>query len=427
MFKNKKQIKIGIDARFYGPIGKGLGRYTQEIADNVIKISSNSGDSIEYIIFLRQENFDEFVCDGVYVKKVLAPVRWYSLAEQILMPFYIWRERLDLAHFPHFNVPVLCPAKFVITVHDLILTKFPTMRATTFGPFFYKIKNLFYKITIWLAVKRAKKIIAVSRFTKNDIVDHFKINPEKIEVIYEGVANLANGRDSLFAAKSEAEETLLRYNINEPFLLYVGNAYPHKNLEGLVEVFGEIIKNSLPLDKGENKRGWRGETPPHPTPLLSKERGLLRLVLVGKEDYFYKRLKEYARELGLWQENDLKNSRVVFPGYVPDAQLEILYKRALVYVFPSFYEGFGLPPLEAMAKGCPVVSSDKTSMPEVLGDAAIYFNPENKEEMRVQIEKIISDENLRAELVKNGYEQVKKYSWWEAGRETLGVYREVLG
>lgn len=408
---NQKSKRIGIDARFYGPLGKGLGRYTQEIVDNIIKIDKEN----EYVIFLKKENFDEFSAQGgptvgrdnPKVKKVLADARWYSMAEQILMPFYIWRAKVDLMHFPHFNVPIFSHKKFVITIHDLILTKFPTIRATTLHPLLYKIKNLFYKIVIWLAVKRAKKIIAVSRFTKEDIIKNFKVKPDKIKVIYEGVANLAKGGDSLFAAKLEAEETLSVYNINNPFLLYVGNAYPHKNLEGLIDVFGEIIKHNANDANCEyaNK---------------------LRLVLVGRDDYFYKRLKDYARKLGLWREDDLKNSQVVFPGYVPDRQLEILYKKAVCYVFPSFYEGFGLPPLEAMARGCPVVSSNKTCLPEILGDAAIYFNPDNKEEMKSKIEKVINDEDLRQELIKKGLEQVKKFSWWEAGRETLEVYREVL-
>ena len=162
MRKNKKKTKrIGIDARFYGPIGKGLGRYTQEVVDRVTCLDKES----EYIIFLSKENFKEFVSDNPKVKKVLADVRWYTLAEQIIMPYLIWRARLDLMHFPHFNVPVLTPVKFVVTIHDLILTKFPTIRATTLNPIFYKIKNWVYKIVIWLAIKRAKEVIAVSCFT----------------------------------------------------------------------------------------------------------------------------------------------------------------------------------------------------------------------------------------------------------------------
>lgn len=412
--KNPNRKRIGIDARFYGPIGKGLGRYTQEIVDNIIKIDKeNFFDSIqskpfnptqdrEYVIFLRKENFDEFIVGGARVKKVLADVRWYGLAEQIKLPFLIWREKVNLMHFPHFNVPVICPAKFVVTVHDLILTKFPTARATTLGPLFYKIKNLAYKFVIWLAVKRAKKIIAVSEFTKSDVIKQFKMKTDKIVVTHEGVANLAKGRDSLFVAKLDDKKTLSEYNINSPFLLYVGNAYPHKNLEKLIKVFSNIIKNINNANINE-----------------------LRLVLVGKEDYFYKRLKEYAAELGLWDKK-IKNGVITFPGYVPDAQLEILFQKAVAYIFPSLYEGFGLPPLEAMAKGCPVVSSNKASMPEILGEAAVYFDPENEEDMRKQIERVIRDEKLRGELVKKGFEQVKKYSWWECARKTLEVYQEAL-
>lgn len=385
MTKKKKETKrIGIDARMYGPLGKGLGRYTQEIVDNIIKIDAEN----EYVVFLSKDNFDEFQADNKRVKKVETDIRWYTLAEQIRMPFYIWREKLDLIHFPHFNVPVLTPTKFVVTVHDLILTKFPTVRASTLSPWLYKIKNLAYRMVIKTAVKRAKKIIAVSEFTKQDIVKQFRVKPEKIEVTYEGVANLAKGRDSLFVSKLDDNDTLLSYNIDKNFLLYVGNAYPHKNLEGLVEAFAD----------------------------LHNQNNDISLVLVGKEDYFYKRLKDIIKE----KYPDLP---IVFPGYVPDEKLEIFYQKALAYVFPSFYEGFGLPPLEAMAKGCPVVSSNRSSMPEVLGDAAVYFDPDNKEQMAKRIKEVIRDSELRRKMVKKGKQQVKKYSWWECARETLEIYR----
>ena len=387
MRKSKEKTKrIGIDARFYGPVGKGLGRYTKEVVDKVV-ISDREN---EYIVFLSQENFDEFVSDNLKVKKVLADVYWYTLAEQIIMPYLIWRAHLDLMHFPHFNVPVLTPVKFVVTIHDLILTKFPTIRATTLSPLFYKIKNRIYRIVIWLAIKRAKIVIAVSQFTKDDIVRQFKIKPDKVVVTYEGVSGLLNKKLGGF---SNDKEILLGYNISSPFLLYVGNAYPHKNLEGLVKVFSVI----------------HGKRPN------------LSLVLVGRQDYFYKRVQEFTEKY--WGEK----SPVIFPGFVPDENLAFLYNHALAYVFPSFYEGFGLPPLEAMAGGCPVVSSNKSSLPEILGEAAIYFNPEDEGEMIKQIEKIIEDKNLRQELVKRGYEQVKKYSWEKCAQETLGVYGEVLG
>jgi len=383
-----KAKRIGIDARFYGPVGKGLGRYTQEIVDNILKLDQQN----KYVIFLCKENFNEFD-DSKNIKKVLADAKWYSFTEQIKMPWLIWKEHLDLMHFPHFNVPIFCPTKFIVTIHDLILTKFPTTRATTLGPILYKIKNFFYKLVIWLAVKRAKKIITVSHFTKNDIMKKFKIKTERIIVTYEGVANFTKGREG---QEIDDKKIILGYNINsfhkdvqnKPFLFYVGNAYPHKNLEGLIKVYIEIYKSNPNL----------------------------ALILVGKEDYFYKRLKDFANKL---------NIKVIFPGYVPDNQLGILYRQALAYVFPSFYEGFGLPALEAMAYGCPVVSSNQASMPEILGNAAIYFNPYNEKEMANQIKKIIEDDNLRQTLIKKGLEQVKKYSWQECAKETLAIYHQI--
>jgi len=402
-------MTIGFDARFYGPIGKGLGRYTQEVADNLMKIASadplaSGGAGFNYVIFLSPENYDEFDCEaalldapGLKVRKVRLDIPWYSWKEQWLMPFHIWRARVDLMHFPHFNVPLLTPVKFVVTIHDLILTHFPTLRATTRSPWLYRLKNLAYQAVIYLAVKRARKIIAVSEFTKSDLVKKFKIRPEKIIVTYEGVANLAKGRDSLFYAKLNRREVLAEYNIGPNFLLYVGNAYPHKNLEILIRAF-----NRLRAD--------------HPD---------LRLVLVGRLDYFYDRVREYARRLNLWQKENL-NSPVIFPHYVPDAELEILYQTARAYIFPSLYEGFGLPPLEAMAKSCPVLSSDRASLPEVLGGAALYFNPEDEEDMLGNIKRVLSDDNLRADLIRRGLEQVKKYNWWECARQTLEVYKEAL-
>lgn len=384
--------RIGIDARFYGSVGKGLGRYTQEMVDNIIKLDPKN----EYVVFLSQANFDEFVCDGERVKKVLADVRWYTLKEQILMPLLLKRAKLDLVHFPHFNVPFFYWGKFVVTIHDLILIKYPTIRATTLSHGLYWLKNMAYRVVIWSAVHRSQKIITVSEFTKQDILKHWHIKTNKVVVTYEGVANLSKGRESLFDLGDD-RSALLRYNINKPFLLYVGNVYPHKNLERLLEVFAKIYKQQ---DKN------------------------LQLVLVGKEDYFYEKLKGIAANLNLWQPND--KSPVIFSGYVTDAQLEVLFKQALVYVFPSLYEGFGLPPLEAMAKGCPVVSSDRSCLPEILGEAAIYFNPENNADMIEKIIMVIGDEATRTEMKRRGFEQVKKYSWWECARATYEVYKEVI-
>ena len=395
-------MTIGIDARFYGPLGKGLGRYTQEVVDNLIKIASaespsGEGVAFNYVVFLSPENFNEFNEDWPGVRKVLLPVPWYSWREQIMMPFYIWREKIDLMHFPHFNVPILTPVPFVVTIHDLILTHFPTTRATTLRPWLYSLKNLAYRLVISVAVHRAKKIITVSEFTKKDLVEQFKIAATKIAVTYEGVANLAKGRDSLFVAKLDRQETLEEYHIAKDFLLYVGNAYPHKNLERLLKVFSDL-------------HGTRPD---------------LRLVLVGKDDYFYTRVKNIARSLNLWQAEN-KNSPVIFAGYVPDAQLEILYQAARAYVFPSLMEGFGLPGLEAMGYGAPVVSSNATCLPEVYDDAAHYFDPLNTDDMARAIDEVLSDEGLRNSLIAEGYKQIAKYSWERMAKQTYSIYIDAV-
>ena len=171
--------------------------------------------------------------------------------------------------------------------------------------------------------------------------------------------------------------------------MYVGNAYPHKNIGGLIRAF-KIIK-----DKN------------------------LSLVLVGKEDYFYKRVKKEAEKEGALE-------GVNFTGFVSDEELAALYRNARLYCFPSFYEGFGLPPLEAMNYGVPVVSSDRSCLPEILNDAAEYSNPDNLDQMAKILYDIASNESRRADLIKKGYEQVKKYSWEKCARETLRVYDEII-
>ena len=138
---------------------------------------------------------------------------------------------------------------------------------------------------------------------------------------------------------------------------------------------------------------------------------------MGKEDYFYRRLKQYAQNF---------SDKIIFPGYVPDEELKTLYAEATLYVFPSFYEGFGLPPLEAMAHGLPVVSSNKTCLPEILGEAALYFNPDDESDMKNKIELALKDENLREDLQNRGYEQAGKYSWADCAEKTLEVYEKVL-
>jgi glycosyltransferase involved in cell wall biosynthesis len=388
--------RIGIDARFYGPLGKGLGRYVQELVDNLININEERGAEFEYVIFLSPENFDQFHSSSIFVKKKLISLPWYSWREQIFFPSLIKKEKLDLMHFPHFNVPIFSTTPFVVTIHDLILTRFPSRRSSMLPVVLYWLKQLAYRIVISTAMRRAKRVIAVSHFTKQDIVNKFKIDSEKVMVTYEGVANLTKGQDENFI-ENRQDLILEKYKIKSPFLLYVGNAYPHKNLEFLLQSFRELLIYYPDLS----------------------------LVMVGKEDYFYKRLKKQAQAMGIYTKKNNDNP-VIFTAYTPDADLAILYKRALVYVFPSLYEGFGLPPLEAMSFSCPVLSSDQASLPEILAEAALYFNPYQQIDFLDKAKLLISDASLRHRLQVEGARNIRRFDWRKCSEETLDIYRQSL-
>jgi glycosyltransferase involved in cell wall biosynthesis len=373
-------MRIGIDARFFGAIGKGLGRYTQKLIENLEQIDKTN----QYFIFLRKENFDEYRPKNNNFKKVPADFRWYTLSEQFNLPRILNKYDLDLVHFPHFNVPIFYRRKFVITIHDLILIHFPTIRGTTLSPIYYWLKFMAYKTVIKSAVSRAKGIIAVSNFTKSDILDNYKIPEDKIEVTYEA-ADITN-----FSSSKNEQEVLDKYGIIKPYILYVGNAYPHKNLEALILAFEKIKK-------------------------VKKD---LRLILVGKEDYFYGRLRNFAE--------NRKINGVNFCGFVPDEDLGTVYKNSRAYVFPSLYEGFGIPPLEAMAHGTPVVSSDHPCMKEILGDSVLYFNGHDTGEIEKSIMAILGNDSLRRELIHKGERRVKLYSWRKMAEKTLKIYRDAI-
>ena len=374
---------IGIDARLYGPTGLGLGRYIEEITNRLVKLDRAN----QYIVFLSPASFKDCQINQPNVKKVIMPQRWYSLAEQIAWPFLIYRYRLDLLHVPHFNAPLFCPCQLIITIHDLILTKFPSRRASRLPRLLYWIKNLAYRLVIWLATRRALIILTVSEFTKRDIIDQLSVLADKIVVTYNGLTIVAaDDYQSIEADK----DRLLRYNIKQPYLLYVGSAYPHKNLEWLVELF----------------RKW------------SQQQVGYQLVLVGRHDYFYNRLIEFTGKSS--------TDSIIFPGFVPDDQLAGLYQRAAAYIFPSRYEGFGLPPLEAMNYGCPVISSDSSCLPEILGPAAEYFKDNCQESAMAAINRLLTDSNRRDDLIKEGFERIKLYSWDNCAEQTLENYRRIL-
>lgn len=367
-------MRIGIDARFHGSVGKGLGRYTEKLIEHLETIAP-PGD--EFFIFLRKENFDEYVPKSGSFRKVLADYPWYGWGEQILFPFLLRRYRLDLVHFPHFNVPLPYGRPFVVTIHDLILLRYPTVRNTTRTPLFYRLKFFAYRLTIASAVRRARAIITVSHFTEKDILSEYPSAEGKVLVTYEG-CEIGDGSSGGQEGVAEAASR----DILSPYFLYVGNAYPHKNLEIFVA--------------------------------LARRFPDIRFVLVGKEDFFYRR---FARAVA-----GSRVRNIVFAGYRTDPELASLYRGATGYVFPSLYEGFGLPPLEAMRFGTPVIASSRGSLPEVLGDAALYADPEDPDEFADRIGKILSDSELRETLGRKGRLQAAKFRWDDMAKASLAVY-----
>lgn len=368
-------MRIGIDARFAGPEGTGLGRYVAELIANLENLDHKN----RYVIFLRKNNFDLISFTNKNFKKVLADIPWYSLEEQIRLPLIFSSYNLDLLHIPHFNIPIFYPKKFVVTIHDLIKSEFAGLSATTRMPFVYFLKHLGYKVAIRTATSRAEKIFVPSKSISHKLQEILSVPQEKIAVTYEA-ASLENAKFKMQNSKL----ILDKYEIRKPYILYVGNAYPYKNLDRLLLALLKLPKN-------------------------------LSFVNPCSRSTFYDRLQTKARELNI-------SGRVILPGYVPEDDLVVLYKEAEAYVFPSLSEGFGIPGLDAMVLGKPVVCSDIPTLREVYGEAALYFNPFSHDDMVGKIKAVLDDDDLRRRLIEKGQRQVKKFSWQKMAKETLAVY-----
>jgi len=363
-------MKIALDARMLNE--SGIGRYIRNLIKELQKVDSEN----EYFVLLLEKDFNSLKLNENF-KKVLADIRWYGLAEQIRLPSIINKLKPDLVHFPHFNVPIFFKGKFVVTIHDLIHQHFQMRRATLHDPLTYKVKQIGYKVIFKNAIKKSEKILVPSNYVKNLLTYDWGVKNEKIVVTPEAV-------DDKIIEKSQI--LLKRLNIRQPYIFYVGNAHPHKNVEGLIRVFREL----------------RGKYQ------------YLQLVLAGGDHYFWQRVRK-----------DFQDPNIIYTGTVSDEELVALYKGAKAFVMPSFEEGFGIPLLEAMACGCPVVSSNAGALQEVGGNAAIYFDPHNLEDMIQKISQALNSENLRKSLIEKGKQRVKLFSWEKLARQTLEVYHSV--
>jgi len=367
-------MKIGIDARLINETG--VGRYIRNLIREIGKLDSEN----QYIIYLPESSFDSFVLPSGKWEKRLATPRWHTLWEQVAMPVLFLKDRLNLIHVPYFNVPVLYPGKFIVTIHDLTILHFQTGKATTLPYWLYRLRMAGYLIILTLSLRKAAGIIVPSQTTKQEIVDHFHIPGTKIFVTYEGV-------DEKISAVSRAVSVK---NLPYPYFLYVGNAYPHKNLELLVSAFGDFIRKH-------------------------KERDY-RLVLVGKDDFFYSRLKKEVEKEGL-------QSSVIFYGRAGDEELHGLYTGARALVFPSLMEGFGLPALEALSLGTPVLCSDIPIFHEILKDFPHYVNPYDRNDLCRGFSNIAQEKNHQQKGTKEKlWELLRTYSWEQLGRDTVRLY-----
>jgi glycosyltransferase involved in cell wall biosynthesis len=379
-------MKIGIDCRLWKETG--VGRYIRNLVLNLQKIDKKN----EYVLFVLSRDGGEILkqVQNDKFKAVTADVKWHTLEEQVKFPQILNSENLDLVHFPYFSVPIFYNRPFVITIHDLIVDHFPTGKASTLPEPIYNLKLLGYKFVLSQAAKRAKEIIAISNATKNEIVDHLKINPQKIAVIYEGVD------DKITKPKLQIPNNIQ----NTKYFLYVGNAFPHKNLNRLIEAFSILCHPELV--SGSQLKG--------DSDLRQND---TKLVFVGKEDYFYKRLKEKVTLMKL-------SDKIIFLQNVSDEELSNLYRNALALIMPSLMEGFGLPALEAMANNCLVLASKIPALQEVCEDAAIYFDPHNINDIAEKMKDAASCDNN--ERRKKGLDRSKFFSWEKMAKETLKVY-----
>lgn len=367
-------MKIGIDAR--NDLA-GVGRYTFSLIRELARIDREN----EYVLFLSRDRLASHTPPGPNFRAVEAEIPWFTLREQVTLPRLVDREKLDLIHYPHLTVPLRSRTPFVVTVHDLNYLDGAGIFAP--GTPWSRVRRaaLLAGYRVELAkVRRARRLIAVSEHTRETLIRSLKIDPARVAVTYEGA-----DPPGTFAPDGSV---LTRYGLGSPYFLYVGAAYPYKNLARLIDAFARV--------RGEHK-----------------------LVLAGDQEDFGAALQQLAMDSGVTE-------RVVFPGRVSDAELAALYANALAYAFVSVSEGFGLPGLEAMQFGVPVVAASAGSLPEIYGDAARYCNPADVASIAEALGAVAADAQLRARLVALGRERAAEFSWQRTAEQTLTVYGEAL-
>jgi glycosyltransferase involved in cell wall biosynthesis len=368
-------MRIGIDARSLGQKGLGVGRYLS----NLLKHYPELDRSNEYLLYLK-EGKPSAALSGFSSKTISLPLLNYNFAWlNLRLPFELVRDRIDLFHCPFYGLPVYQPCPMIVTIHDIIYEIHPE--------WFPKLRGASFRFLSRWGAKTARKIIAVSEHTKKDIIERYHVPEERIEVIYEAPDDMYK------PVKDEAllRKTKLKYNITKDFLIHVGAIHKRRNIISLLKVFKRL------------RQGGRD----------------LQLVLVGSIQWPFIDLKRLLVDMGLRDD-------VGHLGFVPDEDLVCLYNAAMIFVYPSLYEGFGLPLVEAMACGTPVAASNVSSIPEVVGDAGILFDPYNEDEIFDSIKGVLDDKNARDALVSKGLSRAKQFSWVRAAKQTIELYNNAV-
>lgn len=365
-------MRICIDARFYGNENGGLGRYTMQL----LKQIGSLDDSNSYFVLLREKYYKSETFPSNF-QKVLCEIPHYSLEEQLVLPFLILSLKVDLVHFPHFNVPVLYFGKKVVTIHDLLMHQGVGKKATTLPSWKYYLKRLGYRFVFDSAIKSACRIIVPSKFVMDEIMGVYLKAKDKSLVVYEGVTNLPKVNVGKKVGK----------------ILYVGNAYPHKNVESLVKAVSILLKKGVDIN----------------------------LTLVVPRDNFIEKLLAVIKEIGV-------SDRVEIKSFLSDYDLARQYQSAEVFVYPSFSEGFGLQGLEALSSKCVFCCSDIPIFKEIYTDAAVYFDPNSPESIAESVKKSLNLSNKDKHAIFSEFESIKKkYDWEQMAKKTIKVYESCLG
>jgi glycosyltransferase involved in cell wall biosynthesis len=367
-------VRIAIDARKLHDFG--IGTYLRNLLRHLARIDSRT----EYVLLCHAADMDLPAQLGPNFRSVLEPSGNYSVREQVHVPWVLLRERPDLFHAPHYVLPPLIRCRSVVTIHDTIHLTFPQYLPN-------RMAYAYARASMWAAARRSDRILTVSEASKRDILRYFRVPPEKVVV----VPNAIDERFSREPDPQHVERVRERFQLQGRFVLYVGNIKPHKNLVRLIEAFHALRRHGL-----ED----------------------VKLLIIGDEISKYPELRRAVHHYKL-------HKYVRFLGYLPDETLAILYRLAALFVFPSLYEGFGLPPLEAMASGTPVVTSNISSLPEVTGDAAVLVDPYDPAAIEAGMRRVLTDPALVAEMRRKGLQRATAFSWEASVRRTWAIYQEV--